>query len=746
MSAAAAWARRRTEVEWVALAAAAVTFGYVGWDGALWDARLQLLLHLLAVGAVAGLGVLAWRGGALPRTRIDVPLLALVAAFALATTSALNVGMSLRAMAAIVGTALMLPVALVALRHRPTWVGVLVGVPVVALSLPALAVLVARRIEWLLSGAPGLPPIRLPGEGTPFGSVAVPPFVIWPAWAIAGVIEDDRLRRWMRAALVAVGVPLTVLSGSRSAWLAMGVTLLVAGVPWAWRRRHELDLARGWTVRRLALAVGGLVVLGGLAALVLPRVTAVTSLLYRASLWRDTLRAWSTDALFGIGPGFMPYARQAAAPDFSFPVRQPHSHNLLLGVLGDAGLVGLAAAVALVVGLALVAGPWRSRTATGRAASLTLLGLGVGGLFEDLTFLPNFNLLAILLVAIALADAGAVRWVTLPRPPLRRTALALGAAAVALPLLTAMVVSDAAAIAYRAGVDTAAAARWDAATRWFARAVELDPWHPANPKALAVAAEGAGQSALARRAAEDATERNPGDAPSWVNLALLCRQLDDAACQARATEQAVATAGFLRSELVNAAVSFESLGFADQADDAYRRSLLSQLLTGFATDWPRPIRIGDATIEDQGGAQFELNRLVAWWAVGEPIRADLIGDPATRALAHAMRGERADAERWLQRAIEENPDQVPTWDVALVLHRGWGEPIDGILRIAEAVRGRPLAARDAPPPDRNASPGLTYDIGSFRAYPRDGLVGPAIRLVTRPPYPWVLEALLPPFG
>jgi hypothetical protein len=158
-----------------------------------------------------------------------------------------------------------------------------------------------------------------------------------------------------------------------------------------------------------------------------------------------------------------------------------------------------------VVALALVAGPWRSRTPVGRAASLTLLGLGIGGLFEDLTFLPNFNLLAVLLVAIALTDAGAVGWVRLPRPPLRRVALGLGTAAVAAPLLAAMVISDASGITYRAGVDTAASARWTDATRWFARASELDPWHPANAKALAVAADGAGEARLARRAAEDAT-------------------------------------------------------------------------------------------------------------------------------------------------------------------------------------------------------------------------------------------------
>ncbi len=31
---------------------AVATFGYVGWDSALWDANLQLLLHLFAIGAI----------------------------------------------------------------------------------------------------------------------------------------------------------------------------------------------------------------------------------------------------------------------------------------------------------------------------------------------------------------------------------------------------------------------------------------------------------------------------------------------------------------------------------------------------------------------------------------------------------------------------------------------------------------------------------------------------------------------
>jgi tetratricopeptide (TPR) repeat protein len=431
----------------------------------------------------------------------------------------------------------------------------------------------------------------------------------------------------------------------------------------------------------------------------------------------------------------MPYARQAAAPDFTFPVRQPHSHNLPLGILGDAGLVGLAAAVVVVLVVAWSAGPWRARTVTGRRASLVLLGLGVGGLFEDITFLPNFGLLAIALLAVALTDAGAVTWRPLRRPMLA----AVPAAAVGAVLLGAMVVADAGAIAYRAGLDAAARGGWEQATERLERAVAIDPWHPAAPKALAVAAERDGRLALARAAAVAAVRLNPGDAPSWVNLAFLCEAAGDDGCRARAAERAVATAGFFEAELLNAAWQFEELGDVEAADDAYRRSLLSQRLTIFDGRWPRDIEIGDATLPEDFGALLEFNRLLAWWAMDEPIDPQRIADPATRALAHAMLDQREEADAWLERAIAAAPDSIVAWDVAVVVRDHWGRPVERELAIAGAVRGRPFPARRA----EVRIPGQTFDIAAFRTYPADGFVSAAHRLGTDPPFPWILSTVLP---
>ena len=51
--------RRRQIAELACLGSAAAVWSYVGWDSALWDPRYQLALHLAAVAAIVGLGVLA---------------------------------------------------------------------------------------------------------------------------------------------------------------------------------------------------------------------------------------------------------------------------------------------------------------------------------------------------------------------------------------------------------------------------------------------------------------------------------------------------------------------------------------------------------------------------------------------------------------------------------------------------------------------------------------------------------------
>jgi O-antigen ligase/Flp pilus assembly protein TadD len=725
------WIRQRAAIELMALAAGLAVFGYLGWDSALWDARMQLLLHLAAVGTVIGFGFLAVRGEELPRTAIDTPMTALLAAFALATMLAFNVGMSLRAMAAVVATAAMLPVALMALRHRPQWTGMVVIMPILGLAAGTLGALLGRRLSWVLSGAPGLPPIRMIAEGTPFGSVAVPPFILLAAWALAATL-DPSLRRAVRRITIVLGVPLAILSGSRSAWLAIGTTALLLIVPELWRNRGRPRL----TPRRLIVAAAGATAIVLTGALLWTRLTALSSLIYRGALWRDTLAAWSSDPLTGIGPGFMPIARQAAAADLSFPVSQPHSHNIMLGILGDTGLIGLACAAVLVAWFGWSAGPWRSRTPAGRQAAAVLFGMGAAGLFEDLTFLPGFNLLVLLLAAVALADAGAVSWVRRPRLPRLAIPAGIGAAAA---LVLAMVVSDAGSIAYRSGLDAAENHDWPSATRAFERSVAIDRWHPAGPDALGVARASAADLAGSRQALEQVVILNPGNGRAWANLAVACTVLKDDRCRERAARHAYLNASSGDQALANAALVLDDLGLAAEADAAYRRSLLTNPLTAFALDWPRPIELGSGLIDPASGPAPELHLLLARAAVGQWVDPADYEVAAVRALAQAMRGQRAEAEASLLEARTSDPASLLTWEVDLVVSRHWGLSTARAERIYGVLRGRPLNQ----PSQEIIVPDLTFDIGIFRAYPRDGFVEMAADLRVFPLYPWVLGRLLP---
>jgi O-antigen ligase/tetratricopeptide (TPR) repeat protein len=711
------------------VAVGVVLFGYLAWDGALWDARLQLLLHLVALAGIAGLAWLAGRGMPLPATPVDLPVLLLLVAFGAAALTGENVGLGGPALLAVLATALMLPIAILALKLRPRLTALVTIIPIVLLGGGTLAVMLPRRVAWYLADGPGLvPPARLGGDGSPFGSVAVPPFVFLAALVLTLLIDEGRLRRWLQGALIAVGIPLTAFSGSRAAWLAIAVAGLFLLTPLIGRVR----VPRRPTLPQIGVGLVVLAAVVGLLLTMLPRLTAFTSIIYRGFLWRDTLAAWSVNPILGVGPGTMPFARQAAAPPLSFPVRQPHSHNLALGVLGDTGLVGLAFAIGLVVVFFWVAGPWRQPRLPGRAAASVLAGFLVAGMFDDMTFLPGFNLLVLLLAAMTLLGADRVRWRIVPRRA--GAALALGIAAAAGTVIFGL--ADASAILYRGGVDAFVAGDRRPAATMLAAAERLDPWHPAPPKALAVASSWLGDPEAARAAAQRALARNPGDGPTWTNLSLACEQLGDASCALEAARRAIDRAQPGSLELLNAAVVLDTHGRAQEADAAYRLSLLTNRSTGLAHTWPRSVPVAAASVAELGADALEMNRLIAQRTQGLPIDPGAFDDPATRALAAAMVNDRAASDAALAEAQATRAGTVATWDISALLATARGEDATRVLRLAELVRGAPIAS------EGNRIVEQTLDIGDFRAYPADGFASWADRLLLEPPWPWILEPLL----
>ena len=697
----------------------------LGWDAALWDPRLQLVLHLLAALAVGGIVVFAIRGGEMPRTALDVSIAGLLIAFGVATLSAWNVGLSVPALAGIVATAAMLPIALIALRHRPNWTAVVVVAPIVWLAAGTLVSMLGRRIDWLLAGGSGWPPVRLPNELTSFGPVTVPPFVLLATLPVALIVTWPPLRRTMVAALLVVGVPLTILSGSRSAWIAIAASAAVLAVSRAW----NLQWVRHPTRRQLAMVLAG----AGLAAVAIAflgsRVGDASSLAYRTRLWDATMTVWRDDPWLGIGPGAMPYARQAVTP-----LLQPHSHNVPLGILGDAGIVGLVAALVVFGVFAWVARPRADSSMAGRVAFALLIGIAIGFLTEDVTFLPSFNLLLMLAASVALLDARAVTWRRL-QPRIRIAAPTLAAATA---LVVCGLLADAAAISFRAGTDAAAVHDWAAAEDRLSVAVALDPLQPSGPQALAIAADWNGHPALARQMAERAVELNSGGSNSWTNLAVLCLAAGDRDCASRAADSALRASANSGLSLINAARVYAATGQPAKADAAYLASLQQEWQTALVVQWPHRMPLGDDLPAERGTPLQQLSLLVARRIQEEPLRPPAYASATIRALAFAMVGDTASARQALAVAIRETPGDPITWDVDALLRRHWGQDDAVALRVGALTRGRPLASG----PARIAA--LTRDLAALRAIPADGLVSGAQRLLSPGPWPWVMEPLLAP--
>jgi tetratricopeptide (TPR) repeat protein len=313
-------------------------------------------------------------------------------------------------------------------------------------------------------------------------------------------------------------------------------------------------------------------------------------------------------------------------------------------------------------------------------------------------------------------------------------ATGLGAAG----LMVVMLLGNAAAIVYRIGTDAAGEERWPEAYAALRGAVALDPWQPTGPKSLAVAADRLGRSAEARAAAQRAVELGPGDGPSWTNLALLCLAAGDNECARAAAGRAVDTAGAAGRELANAALVYESLGDQEAADRTYRLSLLTNYWTGLTLPWPRHVSVGDGGSSELGVDVAEFNLLIARRLSGEPVQPDDYAGPVTRALAMAMTGDREAALGEIARARRVASSSATTWDISVLLAEHYGDDPRPFARIGEVVRG----ARLGTGPSRPAF--LIFDIATFRAYPADGLVGAATRLLPDIPWPSVLKPLLAP--
>ena len=193
------------------------------------------------------------------------------------------------------------------------------------------------------------------------------------ACAVTTVRAGRKAVLWPAAACLAAAC---VMSMSRGAWLGAGaaLVLLAAYVP---------------TTRRVLAAVGLAIATTFVTALTVPPGTAVLGVLGsrirslgdptqnqyddRPLTWAEAVRQAGEHPWFGVGPGGFHEAATDSASAVSAQAPD-HAHNLLLTVLTDRGVVGVALGLVVVAGC-VVAARRHLAARVGRDRAATVLGI-----------------------------------------------------------------------------------------------------------------------------------------------------------------------------------------------------------------------------------------------------------------------------------------------------------------------------------------------------------------------------------
>ena len=193
----------------------------------------------------------------------------------------------------------------------------------------------------------------------------------------------------------------------------------------------------------------------------------------RLELWSAAWSMFTSSPLVGVGPGAWPGLRASTPISDDNLAVLATSHDSILQVLTDAGLIGALAAVWLIATIARIA--WRAlgvdRPAADRrlaiVATASLVAVGVHSIVDTQFHLPAVVLLVLHLVARLELAAGLPAGAPPSRRPTAVTAVAgaivLIGAALLVPIDTAMVSAAAGNQALDRGDPSAAARDFDAA-------------------------------------------------------------------------------------------------------------------------------------------------------------------------------------------------------------------------------------------------------------------------------------------
>ncbi len=377
---------------------------------------------LFVIAGIAYLAHLAYHRRLPGPTRLDLPLVLVLGAYALAIAFSIYPRFSLEA-SFLVGMAVLTFYIFSDIDELtpPLLVRGLAAIGVVG-ALFALYEVAADCLSWSTfagavegkTGVAGLLPPTVPrvsGVGDHVNMIALA-FNLTLPFALSLALDGQRVSRWIAAAgcvLIVVALFFTV---SRGAWVSAAVALPVFALLYA-RRDTGLPRLSAVRIRRPVLAatiaviaVIGLVGAGAAAS----RWESRPEWLFRSSLsprydaFDVALRIFRDEPWLGAGPNTFSLLYNVYSGDY--PIEDFHPHNGYLAVLVDSGLVGAVAVAALALTLiAVLVNAYRAGTPQRRVWAAACIAALTALAVHSLMDMPNQSKTVLLLIAVIAALA-----------------------------------------------------------------------------------------------------------------------------------------------------------------------------------------------------------------------------------------------------------------------------------------------------------------------------------------------------
>jgi O-antigen ligase len=670
-------------------AAIAILATYCLFIGGAWAATyytdLRVLALIPAFAVVAGWIIVAIRDPAWrPRTVLGPGFAAAFTAFAIGTVTSRYPRFSVEYLAlAVLLTALYLILQrlMASPFFRPRLIG-FAAMAAVATGIAYIAVVVPHWITWWgLIGHLAAPPLRPFFESLTFGnpSAVMTASVLLTTPAVAHLAGGSRGRRAASIGLVGLAAIVTILSGSRAGWLAVGAATLIVGALWLAVPDHRsslVALARSRSTRIIAVPL--------LTVAVAVAVVAGPGLLLRATAGGDgarptyyavSIRMFQSSPLVGTGPGTWVPQRIAYTQPGETDYYIPHAHSIYLQTLAEFGIVGLLGGLGVVIALGrLLFGAIRDADPARRR-------MAWAALFATVYFAAHQVLdLYVNAPAILFAFAIPIAWLDATAPegmtgPTRRWVravpgkLGVGGRIAGVGTIVAAAAflgwSESGALLMSRGTDLLNERKPMEALEPLAAAVRADPAMPPYQLALGLALADTGdlKGAEARFSMSATMDGLP---EAWLNLAAVRARLGDGATVDEALVQALRLGNQQAGVAMGAGVVELQLGKTDAAVRSFAGALLlNPTLAGdpWWTSDPARAVIWPNVLEVAFGQASATSRFVLALETGDSTGA-----------ASAI-------------AAMDDSETAATSDIVLA---AWNGDADALARIQARARQRPL--------------------------------------------------------